>query len=109
MQPKSMSYSDSVAYVASVVAKASSGTIFSVTGYNASASAQFIQIHDAASLPADTAIPKVILSVPASSNFYYDFGEIGRFCENGIVVCNSSTGETKTIGSADLWLNVQYT
>lgn len=109
MQPKNLNYSDSAAYVASVIAKASAGTIFSVTGYNSKTSAQFIQLHDSATLPANTAVPAVILSVPASSNFYYDFGEIGRFCEKGIVVCNSSTGPTKTIGSADVWFNIQYT
>ena len=109
MQPKNLNYSDSVAYVASVIAKASPGTIFSVTGYNAKTSAQFIQLHDSATLPADTSVPAVILSVPASSNFYYDFGEIGRFCEKGITVCNSSTGATKTIGSADVFFNIQYT
>ena len=109
MQPKNLNYDDSVAYEASSIAKTSAGTIFSVTGYNSKTSAQFIQLHDSATLPADTAVPKVILSVPASSNFYYDFGEIGRFCEKGIVVCNSSTGPTKTIGSADVWFNIQYT
>lgn len=109
MLPKNVSYDDSVAYEASAIVKSTPGTIFSITGYNSKTSAQFIQLHDSATLPADTAIPKVILSVPASSNFFYDFGEIGRFCEKGIVVCNSSTGATKTIGSADTWFNIQYT
>jgi len=103
-----MNYSDSAALVASQIAKASAGTIFSLTGYNAKTSAQFIQLHDSATLPADTAIPAVILSVPASSNFFYDFGEIGRFCASGITVCNSSTAATKTIGSADCFFNIQY-
>jgi hypothetical protein len=108
MIPKNLTYDDSAAYEASSIAKASAGSVFSITGYNSKASAQFIQLHDSATLPADTAVPKVILSVPAESNFYYDFGEIGRFCQNGIVVCNSSTGPTKTIGSADCFFNIQY-
>jgi len=108
MKPKNLNYDDSVAYEASTIAKASSGTIFSVTGYNSKTSKQFIQLHDSATLPADGAVPTIIWSVPASSNFYLEFAEIGRMCANGITLCNSSTGPTKTIGSADCWFNVQY-
>ena len=108
MNPKNLNYDDSVAYEASTISKASPGTVYSITGYNAKTSAQFIQLHDSATLPADTAVPAVIFSVPASSNFFYDFGEIGRYCSSGITVCNSSTGATKTIGSADCWINIQY-
>ena len=109
MIPKNVTYNDSTALVASVVVKASAGTIFSVVGYNDKTSAQFIQLHDSSSLPADTAVPKIPFRVPAKSNFYLDFGEIGRQCENGIVLCNSSTVATKTLGSADCWFSVQYT
>ena len=108
MKPKNVNYDDSVAYEASAIVKATPGAIFSVTGYNSKTTAQFIQLHDSATLPANTAIPKIIFIVPASSNFFYDFGEIGRQCSAGIVVCNSSTGPTKTIGSADCFFNVQY-
>jgi len=108
MQPKNLNYDDSIAYEASAIVKATPGSIYSITGYNSRTSAQFIQLHDSATLPADTAVPAVIFKVPASSNFFYDFNEIGRFCTKGIVVCNSSTGPTKTIGSADCWYNIQY-
>ena len=108
MNPKNVKYDDSVAYEASAIVKATPGTIFSVTGYNSKTSAQFIQLHDSATLPANTAIPKIVFTVPASSNFFYDFGEIGRQCSAGIVLCNSSTGPTKTIGSADCFFNIQY-
>lgn len=96
------------AYAASLIIKASAGTVYSITGYNSKTSAQFIQLHDSATLPADAAVPKVIFYVPAQSNFAFDLTPYGRSFAAGIVVCNSSTGPTKTIGSADCWFDVQY-
>lgn len=96
------------AYAASLAVKTAPGVLFGITGYNSKVSAQFIQIHDAAALPADNAVPKVIITVPASSNFSIDFGQYGLRCVAGIIVCNSSTGATKTIGSADCWIHARY-
>lgn len=102
------SHDDSVAYEASTLSKASAGHVRSIEGYNSKASAQFIQLHNASSVPADTAVPEMIMTVPATSNFSIDFGEDGYYCDTGIAVCNSSTGPTKTIGSADVYFTIRY-
>lgn len=98
----------STAYQASAIIKAGPGTLYKITGYNSKGSAQFIQIFDSATLPADTTVPKAVLTVPATSNFSFDYSVKGRYHSTGIVVSNSSTAPTKTIGSADCFFDVQY-
>lgn len=109
MIAKNVLYYDSGAYEASAVVKASPGTVHRISGYSSDANPVWIQLHDAASLPADTAVPVLTIYVGAGENFDFDLSTIGRFCEKGIVVCNSSTGPAKTIDGATAWFNIQYT
>ena len=96
------------AYAASLVVKGTPGTLYGLSGYNSLASDQWIQLHDAATLPANTAVPVVIFLAKASANFGIDFGPRGRAFATGIVACNSTTGPTKTIGAANCWIDAQY-
>jgi len=97
----------STAYEASHVLKSGPGQLSLLMGYNSKASAQFIQLHDATSLPADGVAPIVTFTVPASSNFSLAVPTSAMRFSTGIVVCNSSTGPTKTIGSADVYFTAE--
>lgn len=98
----------STALEASHVIKASAGRLFQLTGVNTSASAQYIQVFNSATVPADTTVPVLLAYVPGGANFSWDFGDIGRYFSTGIAVSNSSTAATKTIGSANCWFNAEY-
>ncbi len=100
--------STSTSYESSRVIKGSAGKLYGVSGYNSNSSQQFIQIHNSSNVPADSSIPVITFTVPGGSPFSIDFGPVGRSFSNGIVVCNSSTGPLKTIGSNDCWFDAQY-
>ncbi len=108
VQGGALSNKSTAAYAASLVVKAAAGTLKKLSGFNSHAAPQWIQLHDAAALPANGAVPVAILYVGAQSNFSFDYGLEGRTFATGIVVCNSTTGPTKTIGAADCFFDAQY-
>ena len=94
-------------YVASLIVKTGPALLYGFTVYSSNASAQFVQVFDAATLPADGATPVVVFSVATVSDKGVQWLPARSFL-TGIVICNSSTGPTKTIGSADCFFDVQF-
>ena len=106
-----IAHAKTTAVATNLVVKASPGKLYGLWGYNNSASAQYIQVHNATTLPADGAsVPIVTFKVAAGDNFSLDVFAFNRYipCDTGITICNSSTLATKTIGSADVWINALY-
>jgi hypothetical protein len=93
----------STALETSHVLKNSAGKLHALTIFNSKASAQFILIINAASVPSNGAVTLLYPPVPvaAGSVTAIDFPR-PVVAGAGIVVCNSSTGSfTQTLGSAD--------
>lgn len=82
--------------------------VYGFTVYNSKASAQWLLMFDASTLPADARVPIVALPIAASSQVSAYYGPMGRVFHQGLVLCNSSTDTTKTIGAADCFFDVQY-
>lgn len=96
---------NSGAAAASLLVKSSPGLLFGFTV--SSTAAQFIQVFDASALPADGAVPVLSLAVGAASQIGVAWIPPRGF-RGGIVLCNSSTQHTKTIGSATCIFDVQF-
>ena len=101
--------STSTVYESSRVIKATPGTLYSILCFNSSASAQWIQLHNSTAVPINGTVPTgPIFLVPAGGNLSISSDKFGRFFSSGIIVCNSTTGPTKTTGAADCWFDCQY-
>lgn len=96
---------NSRAVAASIVVKPTSGLLYGF--WVSSVAAQFIQVFDFNGLPAEGAVPLLSFPVAATSGVGANWIPARSF-RNGLVLCNSSTQHTKTIGSADCIFDVQY-
>lgn len=97
----------SAAYEASSVSKASAGVLYGFSGYNSGPS-QWIMFFNSASVPANGTAGVVVWFVPTLTSFSVHYGESGRTFSTGISWSNSTTSPTKTLGSTDIFMDVQY-
>jgi hypothetical protein len=92
----------------SCVPKTGVGKLFGFTATSTNVAAQFIQIHDALALPANGAVPLATFNVAAGNSVSAYYGPMGRAFTRGIVVANSTTQGTLTLGAADTIFDVQF-
>jgi hypothetical protein len=105
-QPQSAS---SVALASSIVAVSGQCWLYGVQVNNTKASVQFILLFDNDRVPASGSVPVASFTAAASTNLGIYYGSIGRYMQRGIVLVNSSTSATFTVGSADCYFDVQFT
>ena len=82
--------------------------VYGFTVYSSKASAQWVLMFDATTLPADTAVPLMAFNVPSATTLSVYFGPMGRLFRRGIILSNSTTDTTKTIGAADCFFDVEF-
>lgn len=82
--------------------------VYGFTVYNTKSSAQYLNVFDANTLPADTAVPLFSWPLAANNGVGFGFTPRGRQFQTGLVLCCSSTDAAKTIGSADCFFDAQF-
>ena len=98
---------NSIVYENSRVVKTGPALLFGFTVYSSLGSAQFIQLFDATMLPADGTAPVWVITIAATSDREFNWIPARKFGA-GIVVCNSTTGPTKTLGAANCFFDCQF-
>jgi hypothetical protein len=89
------------ALATSLVVKASAGRLRLVRVTSTLGAVQYLQLHNATSLPANGATPAHVVAIPANSSAELDLGELGDYFATGIVAAVSTTAATLTVGAAD--------
>jgi hypothetical protein len=93
---------------ASHIVSAGEGRLFGFIVSSTKGSGQFIQVFDAQTLPADGAVPLISIDIATVTAKALTFGTTGRWFYRGIILCNSTTQGSKTIGAADCLFDAQY-
>jgi len=97
--------------VNATAAKASAGKLYSVNGFNSSASVTYLKFYDKATAPTvGTDTPALTLALPALSVFSYDLGGLA-FATGigyGLTTVAADNGTTAVAAGAILGLNVVY-
>ncbi len=98
----------SQALASSLVAFTGQGRLLGFTASSTKGSGQFVQLFDAAAVPATGAIPLVSVDIATVTAKGVAFDPYGRWMDRGCVIVNSTTQGSLTIGLADCLFDVQY-
>lgn len=98
----------SVALAKALTVKSGAGLLFGFTLFSSNVAAQFIQLHDATAVPANGAVPVAVFTVATVANLGVSYMPCGRLFREGIIIVNSTTSSTLTIGAADCFFDAQY-
>ncbi len=97
------------AYSTNLVVKTGPGVLYGFSVFNSKASTQYILLFDTNTVPADGVTSLVIpFPVATLSTLNVSYGTAGRPFNVGCVLVNSSTANSKTVGSADCWFDAQF-
>ncbi len=78
-------------------------------GVNNNAGNLYLQVHDSATTPADTAVPILSFIIFPGANFFFDRTMLEWPFSKGIYICASTTLATKTLAATnDLFLMTQH-
>lgn len=91
----------------SCVVASGSARLYGLHVFNTNAAARYVLIFDANAVPADGAVTPLVWVVQGNSHLDVQWIP-GRQFDRGIVVCNSTTNTSKTIGAADAWWDAQW-
>ena len=97
--------------VNATAAKASAGKLFSVNGFNSSASVTYLKFYDKATAPTvGTDVPVLTLALPALAVFSYDLGGIAfaTGIDYGLTTDAADNGTTAVAAGAILGLSVVF-
>ena len=92
----------------SIIAHSGVCRLFGFTATSTNVAAQFILLFDANAVPSAGAVPLATFNVALAASVGGYWGSMGRWFDRGIVLCNSTTQGTLTIGAADTIFDVQY-
>jgi len=98
----------SVKYENQRIISAGSARLYGISGYNSLGAGQFVLLFDGTVLPASGATAVVVIPVAATAGFSAYWGSVGRWFLQGIVVANSTTAPTLTLGAANCWFDAQF-
>lgn len=93
---------------ASGVIKVSAGKLLKVTLTNDNAAARYLQFFNLTAVPADATVPLFAVKLNIGETIELHWEPFGKYFTTGICWCNSTTGATKTIGTADSYVEATY-